>query len=73
MDFSFTFWFDCKFKEIILIKSKFNEASFVDPEVENIISNDLEFDNNEPMRIPVTNSSLFSNEPLEGNEKNMKS
>ena len=62
VDFSFTFLSKCEFRRINLTKIKFKGTSIVDPKIENITSNDLEFEKDNPMMIEITNPLFFSKE-----------
>ena len=62
VDFSFTFLCECEFIEINLIKTEFKGTSVVDPKIEKITFNDLEFDKTKPMRIQITDWLFFPKE-----------
>jgi uncharacterized protein YjbI with pentapeptide repeats len=62
VDFSFAFLCECKFIEINLMKTKFTATSIVDPKIEKLTFNDLEFDKTAPMRIKITDSLYFPKE-----------
>ena len=59
VDLSFTFLFECEFREINLIKIKFRGTSIINPKAEKITSKNLEFDKTKPMKIKITDSLSF--------------
>ena len=59
VDFSFSFLSECEFKESSLSKIKLQQTSIIDPKIKKTSFSELEFDENNPMRIRFTNSSSF--------------
>lgn len=59
IDFSFAILSECRFVKINLNKIKFKGTSILDPKIENITLNELEFDQTQPMRIQSKKNDIF--------------